>query len=84
MALTELARYLPRNESRNRYLRHGYRTREQEIAAPGPALQGGDLAPPLHADPHAYPHPETDHPLQTEGAPDAAQPVHSPSDPHEN
>jgi hypothetical protein len=30
MALTELARYLPRNETRNRYLRHGYRTREQE------------------------------------------------------
>jgi len=28
MALTELARYLPRHEPRNRYLRHGHRTRD--------------------------------------------------------
>jgi putative (di)nucleoside polyphosphate hydrolase len=27
-ALTELARYLPRNESRNRFLRHGHRSQE--------------------------------------------------------
>jgi putative (di)nucleoside polyphosphate hydrolase len=32
MALTELARYLPRNEPRNRYLRHGSRSRELEHA----------------------------------------------------
>ncbi|MEG0003784.1 MAG: RNA pyrophosphohydrolase [Comamonas sp.] len=30
MALTELARYLPRQEQRNRYLRSGMRNREQE------------------------------------------------------
>jgi putative (di)nucleoside polyphosphate hydrolase len=30
MALTELARYLPRHEHRNRYLRGGMRVREQE------------------------------------------------------
>jgi putative (di)nucleoside polyphosphate hydrolase len=30
MALIELARYLPRNEIRNRYLRHGNRVREHE------------------------------------------------------
>jgi putative (di)nucleoside polyphosphate hydrolase len=33
MALTELARYLPRNETRNRYLRHGNRSRDMEPAA---------------------------------------------------
>lgn len=35
MALTELARYLPRIDHRNRYLRGGVRTREQEYAAQG-------------------------------------------------
>jgi putative (di)nucleoside polyphosphate hydrolase len=30
MALTELSRYLPRNDNRNRYLRHGGRARGQE------------------------------------------------------
>ena len=34
MALTELARYLPRMEHRNRYLRGGVRTREGERADP--------------------------------------------------
>jgi putative (di)nucleoside polyphosphate hydrolase len=29
MALTELARYLPRGEHRNRYLRQGHRAHEQ-------------------------------------------------------
>jgi putative (di)nucleoside polyphosphate hydrolase len=42
MALTELARFLPRNESRNRYLRHGNRSRDMETAAwispPPPAV----------------------------------------------
>jgi putative (di)nucleoside polyphosphate hydrolase len=33
MALTELARFLPRHEQRNRYLRSGMRTREGEHAA---------------------------------------------------
>ena len=30
MALTELARYLPRHDHRNRYLRSGMRTREHD------------------------------------------------------
>jgi putative (di)nucleoside polyphosphate hydrolase len=30
MALTELSRYLPRNESRNRYLRSGQRVRDTD------------------------------------------------------
>ena len=33
LALTELARYLPRNDLRNRFLRQGARTREQDFAA---------------------------------------------------
>jgi putative (di)nucleoside polyphosphate hydrolase len=33
MALTELARYLPRQEQRNRYLRSGMRNREQDGGA---------------------------------------------------
>jgi putative (di)nucleoside polyphosphate hydrolase len=33
MALTELARFLPRQDSRNRYLRHGHRSRDQESTA---------------------------------------------------
>lgn len=40
MALTELARYLPRTDHRNRYLRGGVRTREQDHGSardPGPA-----------------------------------------------
>ena len=42
MALRELARFLPRNDHRNRYLRSGMRTREadyvppHDTAAPGP------------------------------------------------
>jgi putative (di)nucleoside polyphosphate hydrolase len=33
MALTELARFLPRNETRNRYLRHGNRSRDMDSVA---------------------------------------------------
>jgi putative (di)nucleoside polyphosphate hydrolase len=33
MALTELARFLPRHDARNRYLRHGHRPRDQELPA---------------------------------------------------
>jgi len=44
MALTELARFLPRYDLRNRYLRHGPRAREQDQQAgpsrvPGSALE---------------------------------------------
>jgi putative (di)nucleoside polyphosphate hydrolase len=37
MALRELARYLPRNDHRNRYLRSGMRTRDAEhgVQEPG-------------------------------------------------
>jgi putative (di)nucleoside polyphosphate hydrolase len=62
MALTELARFLPRNESRNRYLRHGNRSRDMEpgawmpppapsaILSPAPAADdqaGGNSSEPL-------------------------------------
>jgi putative (di)nucleoside polyphosphate hydrolase len=42
MALTELARYLPKNESRNRYLRGGSRHRQDEGMEnhPLPSLTG--------------------------------------------
>ncbi|MDR6212556.1 RNA pyrophosphohydrolase [Paracidovorax wautersii] len=42
MALTELARFLPRHEQRNRYLRSGMRTRESEPHA-GPMHRAGSL-----------------------------------------
>jgi putative (di)nucleoside polyphosphate hydrolase len=42
MALTELARFLPRNEIRNRYLRHGNRSRDVEpnawVPSPSPTV----------------------------------------------
>ena len=42
MALTELARYLPRHEQRNRYLRSGMRARDME--SPGsPLHRAGSL-----------------------------------------
>jgi putative (di)nucleoside polyphosphate hydrolase len=34
-ALTELSRYLPRNEPRNRFLRHGHRTQDGGNSAHG-------------------------------------------------
>jgi putative (di)nucleoside polyphosphate hydrolase len=43
MALRELARYLPRNDHRNRYLRSGMRTRDGEQ---GPHESGGALPGP--------------------------------------
>jgi putative (di)nucleoside polyphosphate hydrolase len=50
MALRELARFLPRNDHRNRYLRSGMRTRENEPGPneshPGPLpLPGMELPP---------------------------------------
>jgi putative (di)nucleoside polyphosphate hydrolase len=45
MALTELARFLPRHEHRNRYLRSGMRARDHDTAehfhdpAPGPGFE---------------------------------------------
>lgn len=70
MALTELARYLPRSEVRNRYLRHGSRGRDQEQHALAGGLPGaGFELPPgasfepdpqtnmsldMNEDPHAH------------------------------
>jgi putative (di)nucleoside polyphosphate hydrolase len=46
MALTELARYLPRNEPRNRYLRHSNRPRETMPAMHERSLGGAMELPP--------------------------------------
>jgi len=46
MALTELARFLPRYESRNRYLRHGHRSREQEALSRHDAMVTRNDPPP--------------------------------------
>jgi putative (di)nucleoside polyphosphate hydrolase len=47
LALTELARFLPRHETRNRYLRQGNRNRDFEPDAPGsrPAAGRPELPP---------------------------------------
>jgi putative (di)nucleoside polyphosphate hydrolase len=41
MALTELSRYLPRNDSRNRYLRGGTRHHQDDGMDSSPPLSGG-------------------------------------------
>ena len=46
MALTELARFLPRHEQRNRYLRSGMRAREHELSGGGMHRTGGLLLHP--------------------------------------
>ena len=53
MALTELARFLPRQDHRNRYLRQGHRPRDHEhIHHAGPAPgQGMELPPGASFDP---------------------------------
>ena len=49
MALTELARFLPRGElQRNRYLRSGMRPREQEAGNGGAAMHSAHQMPVLH------------------------------------
>jgi putative (di)nucleoside polyphosphate hydrolase len=59
MALTELARYLPRNDHRNRYLRGGVRTRDHDAQQPSIAIDanpgaGFELPPgaTFEPDPH--------------------------------
>ena len=69
MALTELARYLPRNETRNRYLRHGFRTREQE------------QDPPIHSADTGAPAPVSD--LHATNRPCAGKPGSNPTDNYE-
>jgi putative (di)nucleoside polyphosphate hydrolase len=51
MALTELARFLPRNESRNRYLRHGNRSRDLDSTTRNPAAAAPVHLPPDSAAP---------------------------------
>jgi putative (di)nucleoside polyphosphate hydrolase len=54
MALTELARYLPRTEHRNRYLRQGGRSRDHEahsVSAHQFAGAGLELPPGASFDP---------------------------------
>jgi putative (di)nucleoside polyphosphate hydrolase len=51
MALTELARYLPRQEPRNRYLRYGHRPRDSEDLALMPDKTSMDLPPDAAFDP---------------------------------
>ena len=43
MALTELARYLPRNDHRNRFLRQGTRQRESEFGAANDMMPGASF-----------------------------------------
>jgi putative (di)nucleoside polyphosphate hydrolase len=45
MALTELARYLPRQERQNRYLRGGSRTPREGVENDGAP---GEMTPPMH------------------------------------
>jgi putative (di)nucleoside polyphosphate hydrolase len=42
MALTELARYLPRHETRNRFLRQGTRLQEHETLQESPLSQDNE------------------------------------------
>lgn len=39
MALTELSRYIPRNEARNRYLRGGFRSNNKDYSSPQEGLE---------------------------------------------
>jgi putative (di)nucleoside polyphosphate hydrolase len=71
MALTELSRYLPRNDNRNRYLRHGGRARGQEHtdqAFPAPMMflgAGMELPPGAMFDPDPQQGPAAvDHPVK--------------------
>ncbi|WP_342130014.1 RNA pyrophosphohydrolase [Hydrogenophaga sp. OTU3427] len=51
MALTELARYLPRTDTRNRYLRGGVRNRYPEDGGPATVPMGLELPPGASFDP---------------------------------
>ena len=69
MALTELARYLPRNEVRNRYLRHGGRGRDGDPSTPmGMGLGAGFELPPGAS---FEPDPQTNVPQTAGGDPHA-------------
>jgi putative (di)nucleoside polyphosphate hydrolase len=51
MALTELARYLPRTDNRNRYLRGGVRHRHNDDQGPATVPAGLELPPGASFDP---------------------------------
>ena len=83
MALTELARFLPRHDQRNRYLRSGMRSRESEVAANMPAqtaLRSSHntlLAPGLELPPGASFDPDPQNSLAQATTPQAP-PSHTP------
>ena len=69
MALTELARYLPRNDMRNRYLRHGGRGRD--IDQPAGMASGMDPGFELPPGASFEPDPQTNVAHSPGGEPDA-------------
>jgi len=73
MALTELARYLPRHEQRNRYLRSGLRTREGEHAGVANMFRTGSMLvnPGMELPPGASfdPDPQNSMPGELDGMP---------------
>ncbi len=72
MALTELARFLPRNEQRNRYLRSGMRARDGEHAGSAMFRTGSLLVNPgMELPPGASfdPDPQSSRPMGLEGLP---------------
>jgi len=80
MALTELARYLPRQDQRNRYLRSGMRARDGEHAHgnahAAPALRTGSmlLHPAMELPPGASFDPDPQNSLAVEAAHSATKP----------
>jgi putative (di)nucleoside polyphosphate hydrolase len=72
MALKELARYLPRHEQRNRYLRSGMRARDMELQG-GPVPRAGPLLlnPGVELPPGASfdPDPQCSRPAELEALP---------------
>ena len=74
MALTELARFLPRHEQRNRYLRSGVRAREHDAPAGGGMHRIGGLLL----------HPGVELPPGASFDPDPQSSSHSPDEPPAN
>jgi putative (di)nucleoside polyphosphate hydrolase len=67
MALTELARFLPRHDVRNRYLRSGSRARDHDLQSDGPP--GASFALPPGAS--FEPDPQTNSVVDESGDPHA-------------
>lgn len=80
MALTELARFLPRNEQRNRYLRSGMRHRENaERIVPSAAAQHPAASLRIHPSVEISPSALFDPPLQTTPSADSLGKSESPA-----